>query len=353
VVILAGGGGTRLWPLSRMRLPKHLLPVCGPHTLLAETHRRIEPLLPDDHLMVITVAEHADAARAQLGSVPEDNLVVEPLGRGTGPAVGLMAKIIHQRDPNAVMISLHADHAIEDEQGFRSVLMAAVQAARDGHLVTLGITPTTPETGYGYIQRGGRLRQADGHELYRVLRFTEKPGAELARSFVASGDYYWNSGIFVWQVSDLLEEFRRQRPALFAQLQSLEPYLNTPEQGGAIARLWPQVESVSVDVGIMEGARDVAVIPASIGWNDVGCWSSVAEQSQADAAGNVIRGEQVVIDCKDSYIRSSGQLVAALGVEGLVIVATDDAILVCSKERAQDVRQIVEALKKQGREEYL
>lgn len=353
VVILAGGGGTRLWPLSRMRLPKHLLPVCGAHTLLDDTHRRIEPLVPDDHVMVITVAEHAEAARAQLGAVPEHNIVIEPLGRGTGPAVGLMAKIIHQRDPDAVMISLHADHAIEDEEGFRTVLKAAVQAAQDGHLVTLGITPTSPETGYGYIQRGGRLPSADGHELYQVRRFTEKPGAALARSFVESGDYYWNSGIFVWQVKTVLAEFQRQRPALYAQLQSLEPFLNTPDQGAAIARLWPQVESVSIDVGIMEGARNVAVIPASIGWNDVGCWSSVAEQSQADAAGNVVRGNQVVIDCKDTYIRSSGQLVAALGVEGLVIVATDDAVLVCPKERAQEVRQIVEALKKQGREEYL
>ena len=353
VVILAGGGGTRLWPLSRMRLPKHLLPVCGSHTLLDDTHRRIQPLLPEDHVMVITVAEHAAAACAQLAPVPQDNIVIEPLGRGTGPAVGLMAKIIHQRDPDAVMISLHADHAIENEDGFRSVLRAAVQAAEDGHLVTLGITPTGPETGYGYIQRGRRLRQADGRELYQVLRFAEKPGLALARSFVESGDYYWNSGIFVWQVEAVLDEFRRQRPALYAQLESLEPFLNTPQQGAAIERLWPQVESVSVDVGIMEGARDVAMIPAAIGWNDVGCWSAVAAQTAADAAGNVIRGDHVVIDCKDTYVRSTGQLVAALGVEGLVIVATDDAVLVCPKERAQEVRRIVETLKKQGREEYL
>ncbi|HNR96685.1 MAG: Mannose-1-phosphate guanylyltransferase RfbM [Chloroflexi bacterium ADurb.Bin180] len=353
VVILAGGGGTRLWPFSRKRLPKHLLPVCGPRTLLAETHRRIQPLVADDHVMVITVAEHAETARCQLGAVPEDNIVVEPLGRGTGPAVGLMAKIIHQREPDAVMISLHADHAIDDEEGFRSVLLAAAQAAQDGHLVTLGITPTSPETGYGYIQRGVRLRQADGHELYRVLRFTEKPAAELARSFVESGDYFWNSGIFIWQVKALLEEFRRQRPVFYAQLQSLEPFLNSPDQDAAIARLWPQVESTSIDVGIMEGARNVAMIPASIGWNDVGCWTSVAERSHPDAAGNVLQGAPVAIDCKDTFVHSSGLLVAALGVEGLVIVATEDAVLVCPKERAQDVRQIVEALKKQGREEYL
>jgi mannose-1-phosphate guanylyltransferase len=186
-----------------------------------------------------------------------------------------------------------------------------------------------------------------------VRRFTEKPGAALARSFVDSGDYYWNSGIFVWQVKTLLAEFRRQRPALYAQLQSLEPFLNAPDQGAAIARLWPQVESVSIDVGIMEGARDVAVVPASIGWSDVGCWDSVAAQSSPDAAGNVVRGEPVVIDCKDTFIHSSGQLVAAVGVEGLVIVATEDAVLVCPKDRAQDVRQVVETLKKQGREEYL
>ncbi len=352
-VILAGGGGTRLWPLSRQRLPKHLLPLCGESTLLSETHRRIQPLLPDDHVMVITVAEHAAAARSQLGGVPASNLVVEPLGRGTGPAVGLMAMLIHKRDPDAIMISLHADHAIGDEGEYRSVLLAAIQAAQAGHLVTLGITPSGPETGFGYIERGQCLQPVDGHDLFQVVRFTEKPDLKTATSFVQSGRYYWNSGIFVWQVAALLDEIRRQRPGLYAQLSELEPFLDTPDQARHIERVWPSAESVSVDVGVMEGATNVAVIPATMGWSDVGCWSSVADQSPPDADGNVLSGQHLAIECKDTYVRSSGRLVAALGVEGMVIIATDDAVLVCPKERAQDVRKIVETLKRQGREEYL
>ena len=352
-VILAGGGGTRLWPLSRQRLPKHLLALCSDRTLLAQTYERIEPLVSADHVLVITVAEHAAAARAQLQGLPAGNVVAEPLGRGTGPAVGLMAMLIHKRDPDALMISLHADHAIEDEEGFHSVLLAAVEAAKAGHLVTLGITPSSPQTGYGYIQRGERIAQMAGHDLYSVSRFTEKPDRQTAAAFVQTGHYYWNSGIFVWRPSALLAEIRRQRPRLYAQLQALEPALDTAFQNAEIERVWREVESVSVDVGVMEGAADVAMLPANIGWSDVGSWSSVASQAQADGDGNVLLGEHLALDCNDTYIYSSGRLVAALGLEGMVVIETEDAVLVCPKERAQEVRTVVTTLKRQGRERYL
>jgi mannose-1-phosphate guanylyltransferase len=321
--------------------------------LLARTYARVSPLIPADHLLVITVAEHAQAARDELPAVPASNFVIEPEGRGTGPCVGLMAALIRKRDPDAVMISLHADHAIEDEDGFRSVLWAALEAAQVGHLVTLGVTPTSPETGYGYIERGDRLGPARGHDVYRVQRFTEKPDREKACSFVDSGCYFWNSGIFVWQVSTILEKFRRLRPRLFAQLMEIEPALGTPRQAEAMEQAWPAMQSVSIDVGIMEGADDVVVIPADVGWSDVGCWSSVASRLPADADGNVAEGEHVTLDCQDTYVHSSHRLIAALGLRGMVIIETEDAVLVCPKERAQEVKRIVEKLKRDGREQYL
>ncbi len=352
-VILAGGGGTRLWPLSRQRQPKHLLPLAGDDTMLARTYARVSPLIPADHLLVITVAEHAQAAREELPAVPASNFVIEPEGRGTGPCVGLMATLIHKRDPDAVMVSLHADHAIENEHGFRDVLQGAVAAAQAGHLVTLGVTPTCPETGYGYIERGDRLHGVGGHDVYRVQRFTEKPDHSRACSFVDSGCYFWNSGIFVWRVATILDQFRRLQPALYVQLMALEPALGTPRQAEAMRRAWPSMQSVSIDVGIMERADDVVVIPADVGWSDVGCWSSVASQLPADADGNVAEGEHVAMDCRDTYIHSSGRLVAALGLQGMVVIETEDAVLVCPKDRAQEVKKIVEQLRREGRERYL
>jgi mannose-1-phosphate guanylyltransferase len=264
-----------------------------------------------------------------------------------------MAALIRKRDPAAVMISLHADHAVEDEESFRNVLQAALEAAQGGHLVTLGVAPTRPETGYGYIERGDRLDQARGHDVYRVQRFTEKPDRVKACSFVDSGCYFWNSGIFVWQVSTILEQFRRLRPQLYAQLMEIEPALGTPRQAEAMQRVWPAMQSISIDVGIMEGADDVVVIPADVGWSDVGCWSSVASLRPADADGNVAEGEHVTLDCQDTYIYSSDRLVAALGLRGMIIIETEDAVLVCPKERAQEVKQIVEKLRKEGRGQYL
>jgi mannose-1-phosphate guanylyltransferase len=352
-VILAGGGGTRLWPLSRVQQPKHLLCLHSEGTMLTQTVARVRPIIPQDHLMAITVADHVESVRDQLCDVPPQNIVVEPQGRGTGPCVALMAALIRKRDPEAIMISLHADHAIEDEEGFRSVLRAAVHAAEADHLATLGIVPTSPETGYGYIQRGDLVDRAAGHDAYRVERFTEKPDPETARSFVQSGRYFWNSGIFVWKASVILAEVRRVLPELYEQLMQIEPALGTPGQAEAIERAWSSIRGVSIDVGVMEKANDVVVIPADIGWSDVGCWSSVPSLTECDADGNVIQGESVVLDCEDTYVRSSGRLVAALGLRGMVVIDTGDAVLVCPKDRAQDVKKVVEQLKREGKEEYL
>jgi len=352
-VILAGGGGTRLWPLSRIEQPKHLLRLCGADTMLNETYSRVKPLVPVDHMMAITVADHVKSVLDELPDISPHNIVVEPAGRGTGPCIGLMALLIYKRDPDATMISLHADHAVEDEEGFRSVLRAAVDVAEANHLVTLGIVPTGPETGYGYIRRGDLLDRAAGYDVYRVDGFTEKPDLETARSFMQSGRYFWNSGIFVWKVSVILAEIRRLLPELYAQLMEIRPALDTPQQTEVLQRVWSSVNSVSIDVGVMERANNVVVIPADIGWSDVGCWSSVANLAPVDADGNVMQGESIVLDCQNTFIRSSGRLVAALGLRGMVVIDTGDAVLVCPKERAQDVKKLVEKLKREGKGKYL
>lgn len=321
--------------------------------MLRRTYARVLPLIPPERMMAVTVAGHAETVRAQMPEIPPTNIVAEPEGRSTGPCVGLMATLIHKRDPDAVMVSLHADHAVEDEDGFRHVLRAAIDAAEAGHLVTVGIVPTEAATAYGYIRRGELLGRVAGHPVYLTEKFTEKPDAATAATFVESGCYFWNSGIFVWKVSKVLGEFRRLRPQLYAQLMDIQPALDTPRQSEEVARVWADVEPVSVDVGIMEGAQDVVVVPADIGWSDVGCWTSVADQSTANEHGNVLTGECVVVDCRDMYVHSSGRLVAAMGLEGIVIVETPDAVLVCPKERAEDVKEIVERLRAEGKQQYL
>jgi mannose-1-phosphate guanylyltransferase len=226
-----------------------------------------------------------------------------------------------------------------------------VSAAASGdHLVTLGIRPTRPETGYGYIE-GGEAAGPEG--VRRAARFIEKPDLSRARELAASGRHFWNSGVFVWRVADILDELRRLQPGLYDQIAEIVPALDTADQDATLQRVWQQVVPVSVDVGIMEGARDVAVLPAAVGWSDMGCWTSVSEQARSDASGNVLQGEHLVLDCQDTFVRSTGRLVAALGLDGMIVVETEDAVLVCPKSRAQDVKQMVEALRRQGKGRYL
>jgi mannose-1-phosphate guanylyltransferase len=242
---------------------------------------------------------------------------------------------------------------VEDVSEFRSVLGAAIDAAAEGHLVTLGIVPGSPETGYGYIEHGELITHVGGHKVYRVLRFTEKPDQATAEAFVQTGRYFWNASIFVWRVSSILAEVERLLPDLYRGLVEIEPALGTTGQAQALAQLWESVTPISIDVGVMEEAQDVVVVPADIGWSDVGCWTSVAKLGRPDDAGNVVEGQGLLLECEDTYVRSSGRLVAALGLQGMIVVDTGDAVLVCPKDRAQDVRQMVELLRLKGKDRYL
>lgn len=354
VSILAGGSGTRLWPYSRRHNPKHLLPLFEGRSTLQLTVDRILPLVPDDHIYIVTASDHVSRIRHQVPQIPEANYIVEPAPRGTAACVGLAALFMRKRDPSSVMISLHADHVIEREESFRDILRSAVAEAEQGHFVTLGIIPRYAETGFGYIRRGELLEEIEGHPAYRVLRFTEKPDQNTAEAFVASGKYYWNSGMFIWRAEHILAEMRRLQPDIYADLASIDAALGTTKEKDTLVETWPKIRKATIDVAIMENARDVVVIPSDIGWNDIGSWAALAGLMDANQAGNITlgKGEHLGFDTSSSLIYSSGRLVATIGLQDFIVIDTDDVTLICPMNRAQDVRQLVRKLRDEGKEHY-
>ncbi|NLG72246.1 MAG: NTP transferase domain-containing protein [Chloroflexi bacterium] len=355
-VIMAGGGGTRLWPLSRKRRPKQMLSLFDERSLFQTTVARVRDLFPVDHIYVVTVAEQAVELQAQVPDIPKENYLIEPMPRGTASVVGMAAVVLAHRDPQAVMAVLTSDHYMANEPRFRQLLQAAYHVSQDGYLVTLGIEPTFPATGYGYIQQGERLGEYESMDVYRVKRFKEKPDEEHARLMLASGDHAWNSGMFVWRVRDIMEEFRRQMPKLAASLDEIAASLGTAEEKAVVERIWPGLENETIDYGIMEGARNAAVIPATdLGWSDVGSWDSLFDVIDSDPDGNIIMGgRHVGVETRDSlvYVNQDHRLIVTIGVENLVVVDTGDVLLVCQKDQAQKVRQVVNRLKEEG-QDYL
>lgn len=352
-LIMAGGTGTRLWPLSRRKYPKQALELVGDRTLIQHAVDRLTPQYPAEQILVITRQEHVEPLSVQVPELPPDNFIVEPEGRGTAPAIGLAAIHLQRRDPEAVMAVLTADHYMTDTAGFRQALSAAEEVAREGYLVTLGINPTFPSTGYGYVQQGAHLQEANSLQVYRVDHFTEKPDSEEAKQLFDSGTYSWNSGMFVWRVDRILEEFQRQMPEFYEQLQMVTAATER-EYEQVLDRVWPQVKKETIDYGVMEGAEKVAVIPVDMGWSDVGSWASLLEVLPSDEQGNTVIGRHLGIDSTDLLVVGNGdKLVATIGLEGLVVVDTEDALLICTKEREQDVRAMVKLLEANGREDLI
>lgn len=355
VVILAGGSGTRFWPLSRLKTPKQLMSVFGGRSMLQRTVERVLPLKPV-RIMVVTNALQAEETRRQLadlGSLPVD-VIEEPVGRNTAPAIALAAAIIARHDPEATMLVLPADHYIRNEDEFCRVAAAACQAAAGGALVTLGIEPTRPETGYGYIEADISV---NGSAVYPVKRFVEKPDATRALEFLAARNFYWNSGMFIWRVAAIRKELARQMPELSAAVETLTfaGQWDLAHLKPQIGSIYPEIKGESIDYGVMERAQEVLVIPASFGWSDVGSWSALPEVIEADNAGNVAIAvsELIALDTTDSLVYGDGKVAALVGVEGLIVVDTPDAILVCRQDRAQDVKKVVEQLQVKGLTDYL
>ena len=351
-VIMAGGSGTRLWPLSRRNYPKQALKLVGERTMFQYAVQRIRPIFPPERIMVVTLAKHATILMEQVPELPAQNFILEPEGRGTAPAIGLAAIHIASQDPDGCMVILTADHFISKTEHFCEVLAAAEKVA-DGRLVTLGIQPSNASTGFGYIQQGALAGVENGFPFYTVERFTEKPDLATARQMLESGEYSWNSGMFVWQASRILKEFQTQMPEFFAQLMKVNLVLGTPAYRAMMERVWPQVSKETIDYGVMEGASDVVVIPVDIGWTDIGSWGSLFNLLPADAEENVFVGPHVEIDTTNTLIFGDKRLVAVMGVKDLVIVDTEDVLMVCSREREQDVKALVELLKQTHREHLI
>jgi mannose-1-phosphate guanylyltransferase len=356
-VIMAGGSGTRLWPLSRRARPKQSLTIAGGRTLFQRAVDRLQGLFPYERILVVTVADQVDLLREECPAIPMENYIIEPLPRGTASVVGLAAIAIKNRDHQASMAMLTADHLIKNETHLRHLLKAAHAVAQEDFLVTLGITPTCPATGYGYIQKGDLLGHFHDLSAYHVEKFKEKPDEAQARALVSDGEHVWNSGMFIWQVDTVLAEFEQQMPDLFKKLQAIDHDWGTEMQEKTLNMVWPTINPKTIDYGIMENAQNVSVIPSlDLGWNDVGSWESLFDALESDGSGNIIlQGESVSFDTQGTLIceDSPDRLIVTIGVEDLIIIDSGDAVLVCDRKQAQHVRAAVKYLKEHGRENYL
>ena len=349
-VVLAGGSGTRFWPKSRKDQPKQLLDIIGTSPLIAQTLERLEGLFTRERVLVVTQVRQLEGVRKHI-DLPDENLIGEPYSRNTAAAIGLAALELKRREgEEAVFAVLPSDHYIDDLDAFLKTLLLAKEVARMGFLVTIGIRPRYPETGYGYIELGDPLLDLGFQGIYHVKRFVEKPDLSTAARYVEQGNFLWNSGTFVWQVKTLLEAIARHLPELYKGLQQIEQADHAPE---TLKSIYKDLPDISIDYGVMEKADNCAVVLGDYGWSDVGSWSALAELLEKDERGNVQRGEVVSVDCSNSVLYSDDGLIGALGLRDMVVVYSGGAVLVCPVERAQDVRKLVEKLKELGKEQYL
>lgn len=354
-VIMAGGSGTRFWPVSRQRQPKQLSRLLGEQTMIQATVARLQPLIPPDRVLVITREDLVADTREQLPMLPADHIIGEPVGRDTAPCVALAARIVQRIDPDGVMAVLPADQVIQPATALHACLQRGARLAREGGLVTYGVRPRFAATGYGYIKLGASLpADPSGIPAHAVQAFVEKPDEAVAQSYVADGSYLWNSGMFTWTAAAVLDELRAHTPDLVAALDAPMAAWGTPAFRERIQSVYPNLKKVSVDYALMEKSQHVKVVTAELTWDDVGSWDAICDHLPADSDGVIRRGDTIAIDCRDSLLFAGGKaIVTGVGLKGVMVIATDDGILVCERGRSQLVKRVVQQLEEEVRDELL
>lgn len=357
-VIMAGGVGSRFWPRSREKSPKQLLEIVDKETMIRSTVKRISDLIEPKNILIVTNKLQKPMVMKQLPHIPSANVIIEPQVRNTAPCIGLAALFVHQNDPEGVMVILPSDHIMQDEEEFRRVLRLAIWVAYEsGKLITVGIQPTRPETGYGYIQ----FVDEDAHQanpyfsrgVYKVKTFAEKPNEATAGQFIQSGDFLWNSGMFIWRADAILREIRHLLPELDEELSKINAVIGTDKYDQVLETSYRMIRSISIDYGVMEKARDVYVIKGNFGWSDVGSWDEVYRISGKDEAGNSVTGKTHLQDTKNTLVYAGDKFVATIGVHDLIIIATGDAVLVCRQGKSQEVKEIVDYLRRKQMNDLL
>ncbi len=346
-VILAGGSGTRLWPLSTPSFPKQFLPLPSGNSMIQETLERVAPLISPERAWVVTGRSMSGLVHEHLPSIPVSHILGEPMGRNTSPAIGWVASVISRQDSQAVMASFHADHVITNVTALTNALKLAYDLAEQGYLVTLGIKPTAPETGYGYIRYDSAITEGHEHQAYRADRFVEKPDLETAKTYLTDGRHVWNSGMFIWKVETILKEFRVHLPGLAQQLEQISEAMGTPREQQVLDELWPKLESIAIDYGILERTTNLVVIPVEIGWNDVGNWEQYGALFPVNESNVGVVGEHLGLGSKNVFIyNNTDRQVFTIGIEDVVVVEMADKTVICHKNHVQRVKELADWKKK-------
>ncbi|MGF7396678.1 mannose-1-phosphate guanylyltransferase/mannose-6-phosphate isomerase [Thermoanaerobacterium thermosaccharolyticum] len=353
-VIMAGGKGERFWPKSRIKMPKQFLKLYGDKTMIQQTVDRLKRLMPIENIFVVTNIDYAGLISDQIRELPTENILIEPMGKNTAACIGLAALHTERLDKDSIMVVVPSDHVIKDEETYLEVLKTAIEKAKSGNnLVTIGIKPQHPETGFGYINFKKITHEIlNNNSVHKVERFVEKPDYDTAVKYVESGDYLWNSGMFIWKTSTILNAIKEYMPQLYSALNVIKEHFDSDEIEKILYEEYSKLESISIDYGIMEKAKNVYVVPGDFGWDDVGSWTSIERLYEKDENGNVIKGNVVSVDTKKCIITGSDKLIATLGIEDVIIVDTEDALLICSKDKAQNVKEILKELRER-KSEYL